>query len=113
MKGISFGQYYPAKSFVHKMDARIKILLAMVYLVCMFFVQSFFGFAVILVLLALMIAFSGVPAKSVFKSVKPIIRNMQTSFNMIEQNVDVETWQTTVHKDEMDSHYFINFVRLE
>ena len=72
-KDVAFGQYYPGQSFLHKMDARIKILLAVVYLVCMFFIQSFFGFGVIFVLLALMIAFSGVPAKSVFKSVKPII----------------------------------------
>ena len=45
---VAFGQYYPGHSFLHKMDARIKILLAMVYLVCMFFIQSFFGFGVIL-----------------------------------------------------------------
>ena len=28
MKDVSFGQYYPVKSFVHKMDARVKILLS-------------------------------------------------------------------------------------
>jgi len=72
-KDIAFGQYYPGQSFIHKMDARIKIVLALVYLVCIFFIQSFFGFGVILILLALMIGFSGVPAKSVFRSVKPII----------------------------------------
>ena len=27
MKDVTFGQYYPAKSFVHKLDARVKILL--------------------------------------------------------------------------------------
>ena len=40
-KDIAFGQYYPGQSFLHKMDARIKILLAVVYLVCMFFFKAF------------------------------------------------------------------------
>lgn len=55
------------------MDARIKIVLSLLYMVGIFFIQSFFGFGVIFVFLALMIIASRVPFKSVVKSIKPIL----------------------------------------
>ena len=47
LKDVTFGQYYPADSFIHKMDARIKLVLCMLYMVGIFFVTSFVGFAFI------------------------------------------------------------------
>ena len=44
-RDITFGQYYPSNSFVHKMDARIKLVLNLLYLIGIFFVVSFVGFA--------------------------------------------------------------------
>lgn len=72
-RDVAFGQYYPARSFIHKMDARIKIVLSLVYLVCIFFLQSFFGFGIIFVLLVTMVAASRVPLRSVLRSIKPIL----------------------------------------
>ena len=37
MKDVTFGQYFPTNSFVHKMDARAKILLSIAYIVAVFF----------------------------------------------------------------------------
>lgn len=73
LEGISFGQYYSAKSFVHKMDARIKILLLIAYLVTVFVVKNFYGFLALAGFLILAIAFSRVPVFSVLKSIKGII----------------------------------------
>lgn len=73
LKDVTFGQYYPADSFVHKMDARIKLVLCLLYMVGIFFVTSFVGFAFITVFLLALIGFSRVPVRSVFKSVKGII----------------------------------------
>lgn len=72
-RDVAFGQYYPGDSFLHKMDARVKMVLSLVYLICIFFIQSFFGFGVIFVLLALIVAVSKVPVRSVLKSIKPIL----------------------------------------
>ena len=55
-RDVAFGQYYPGDSFLHKMDARVKMVLSLVYLICIFFIQSFFGLGVIFVLLALIVA---------------------------------------------------------
>lgn len=73
LKDVTFGQYYPSNSFVHKMDARIKLILCLLYMVGIFFVVSFAGFAFITVFLIALICFSRVPIRSVFKSVKGII----------------------------------------
>lgn len=72
-RDVAFGQYYPGDSFLHKMDARVKMVLSLVYLICIFFIQSFFGFGVIFVLLTLIVAVSRVPVRSVLKSIKPIL----------------------------------------
>ena len=47
MKDVTFGQYYPADSFVHKMDPRVKIVLSVAYIVAVFLVREFhfLGFA--------------------------------------------------------------------
>ena len=36
MNNITLGQYYPAKSFIHSLDARVKVILAVMYIVCSF-----------------------------------------------------------------------------
>ena len=72
-RDVTFGQYYPSDSFVHRMDARIKLILVLLYMVGIFFVVSFVGFAFITVFLVTVILVSRVPIKSVLKSVKGII----------------------------------------
>ena len=75
MKDVSFGQYYPAKSFVHNMDARIKILLVIAYIVAVFLVGAnmFMGFAACLALVVVATAGARVPFFRVLKSVKAIL----------------------------------------
>ncbi|HIU90985.1 MAG TPA: energy-coupling factor transporter transmembrane protein EcfT [Candidatus Fimimonas merdipullorum] len=73
LRDVTFGQYYLADSFVHKMDARVKLLLCLLFLVGIFFVVSFVGFLWLTVFLALAIGFSKVPLRSILKSVKGII----------------------------------------
>ena len=72
-RDVTFGQYYPSNSFVHKMDARIKLVLVLLYMVGIFFIVSFVGFAFITVFLMTVILVSRVPLKSVLKSIKGII----------------------------------------
>ena len=73
LRDAAFGQYYPARSFVHSMDPRAKILLTILYLVAVFLASSYTAFAAVILFLGLAILFSGVKLKSVLKSVKPIL----------------------------------------
>ena len=68
-RDVTFGQYYPVDSFVHRMDARAKLILAVLYLVGIFFINSFVGFAWLTIFLLTAIFVSKVPLKSVIKSI--------------------------------------------
>ena len=46
---ITIGQYFPGKSFIHKLDPRIKIILTIAYIVTLFLVKEFIGFAISIV----------------------------------------------------------------
>ena len=72
LRDVTFGQYYFADSFVHKMDARVKLVLCLLFMVGIFFVTSFAVFGLIAVFLLLVVACSKVPLGSVLKSVKGI-----------------------------------------
>lgn len=75
MKDVSFGSYFPASSFVHKMDARIKILATIAFMVAVFMVKSFhfLGFLACFVFVVIATVFSRVPFIKVLKSVKGIL----------------------------------------
>lgn len=74
MKDISLGQFYPARSPMHRLDPRIKILMVVVFLVMVIgFTSSFVSYGVIALLALIGIAFSRVPLLKVLKSVRAII----------------------------------------
>ena len=73
LRDVTFGQYYPSNSFVHKLDARIKLVLVLLFMVGIFFVESFVMFGVITVYLLALILISKVPLRSVLRSVRGII----------------------------------------
>jgi energy-coupling factor transport system permease protein len=60
-RNVIFGQYIDTGSFVHRMDARVKLLATFVFIVASFFIDSFLGFAVVLPLLVLIQVASRVP----------------------------------------------------
>ncbi len=73
LSDVTFGQYYPASSFVHKLDPRVKLLLLIAYIVLIFVIKNFYGFILACVFFLLATIFSKVPLGSVLKSVKGII----------------------------------------
>ncbi|MBE6703154.1 MAG: energy-coupling factor transporter transmembrane protein EcfT [Ruminococcaceae bacterium] len=73
MKNIALGQYYPAQSPIHRLDARIKVILAILYIVCTFLCKSALGFAVLALSAILLILLSRVPLRTVFRAIRPIL----------------------------------------
>lgn len=73
LNDVTFGQFYPAKSFVHRLDPRMKLLALIAYIVLLFCANNFYSLALCaLVLIAAIIA-SRVPFGRVLKSVKAIL----------------------------------------
>lgn len=70
---ITIGQYFPGKSFMHRLDPRVKIILTIAYIVLLFVVQGFSGFIVSLGLLLAVYLIAKIPLKLILKSLKPIL----------------------------------------
>ena len=73
MRDVAFGQYYPVSSPIHRLDPRLKIIFTIMYIVTMFFVASYAGYALVLIFLLSVCAISHVPPKAMFKSIKGVI----------------------------------------
>ena len=73
MKSISLGQYYSVDSSIHKLDPRIKIVLAILYIVIVFLCSNVLSMALLLLSAITIVALSNIPFKIVIKSVKPIL----------------------------------------
>ncbi len=73
LRDITLGQYYPVESPIHSLDARTKIFAVFAYLISLFFIKSFTGFAVAAVFLLTCVAISKVPLSFVTKGFKPIL----------------------------------------
>ncbi|MBE6038324.1 MAG: energy-coupling factor transporter transmembrane protein EcfT [Anaerofustis stercorihominis] len=73
MSEMTIGQYYPADSFVHKLDPRTKIMITLLYIVFIFTVKSFVGYIAAFVFLVLAITMSKIPVSYIIKGLKPIM----------------------------------------
>lgn len=73
LNDVTFGQFYPTNSALHKLDPRTKILFLIAYITMLFVANSFYSLALCLVLLTVGIILSKVPFSSVLRSIKGII----------------------------------------
>lgn len=72
LRDITLGQYYPGNSWVHSLDARIKITATIVYIVALFIVDNFYGFIISAAALGAVIAVSKVPLRFILRGLKPV-----------------------------------------
>ena len=73
MKNITLGQYYAVDSPIHRLDPRVKIVLALLYIVIVFLCSNILSMALLLASAFVIVALSRIPLKIVLKSIKPII----------------------------------------
>ena len=73
LKDITIGQYFPGNSFLHKLDARTKILLTFATLVLIFVCRNFVSVAFLALFVFGAVAASKISYKTIFKSLKPIL----------------------------------------
>lgn len=73
LKDITIGQYFPGKSPVHRLDARVKILLTIAFIVMLFIADEITGLGVGVAFTFLTFIISRIPLKMMWKSVRPIL----------------------------------------
>jgi energy-coupling factor transport system permease protein len=72
-RDIALGQYYHAESIMHRLDARYKILLALLFIVLAFLIGTVYGYVMMFALLAMATALSRVPVRVLLRGLKPLL----------------------------------------
>ena len=73
MDKIVFGQYYPTDSVIHRMDARIKLLAVILYIVTVFFIVDYAMYVAMFLFVIIVTLIAKVPIKVLLRTVRTII----------------------------------------
>lgn len=73
MSDITIGQYFPAKSLIHKLDPRLKIVLTIYFIILTFSSFNFVALGLVIAITVFSMLLSKVPMRTYFKALKPII----------------------------------------
>ena len=93
IRDITIGQYYPAKSILHRLDPRVKVVSTLLFLISLFLFRSIPGYIVATTFLVTVIRMSKVPFGYIVKGLKPIIMILMLTvlFNLFLTRCG-ETW---------------------
>ena len=72
IREMTLGQYYKADSVLHKLDARVKLLGTLLFVITLFFPKSLLSLGIATVFLASTIKLSKVPFSMMIRGVKPL-----------------------------------------
>ena len=70
---IAFGQYCHGDSVLHRLDPRVKIVTAIVFIVEIFLAKSAASFALIVAATVLLLALSGISPRIILRGIRPIV----------------------------------------
>ncbi len=111
IRDITLGQYYPGNSWIHKLDPRIKIMATILYVVALFVVDDFIGFAIAFVGLAGVVLISKVPFRFILRGLKPVFLIIAFTFIinlfMIKGEVLVSFWVLEITKEGVRTAVFM------
>ena len=113
MKKIAFGQYYPADSVIHRMDARAKISATILYIVTVFLCKNALCFAALALSTVLLVALSRIPLRLVLSTLKPLIVIITLTsvinifFTKGETLLTPETWKIHIYLEGLWNALFM------
>ena len=101
LKDITLGQFFPGNSVIHRLDPRTKLIMLVVYIVALFSAASWISYGVCFAFLAVCIAVSTIPLKSILKVMKPLIMilvftGLLNLFFTAGETVLVKFWVITI-----------------
>lgn len=73
IREITIGQYYPADSVLHRLDARMKVVGTLIYIISLLCIDSFWGYLVAALFFVFVLKLSKVPFRFVVKGLKPVL----------------------------------------
>ncbi|MCL2813101.1 MAG: energy-coupling factor transporter transmembrane protein EcfT [Oscillospiraceae bacterium] len=73
LNDITLGQYFPGVSIVHRLDPRMKIIIAIIYITAIFWASDAYTLSGIFAVNIIVILLSGIPFIIILKALKPLI----------------------------------------
>jgi len=73
MLKVTIGQYIPGKSAMHRLDARVKVVIGMVYVTMLFVANNLLALGIGAALLVVMYPAAKIPGRLILRSLRPII----------------------------------------
>lgn len=73
VRDITIGQYYPKESQIHQLDARVKLIGTLIYMVSIFCFHRFLGFLFVSLFLGWIIKKTEIPFSYIVRGLKPIL----------------------------------------
>lgn len=93
---LTFGQYYPVDSVIHRLDPRVKLMGAFLFIICVFLASNIFSIIVVTIFLVAMIILCKVPLSYMLKGLRSIVLLLVVAgiFNLFltPGNVLVQFW---------------------
>ena len=72
LKDITIGQHYPSNSLIHKLDARVKLIATLIFMISLFIIDKFWPYAIVFLALVATIKLSNIPFKYIMNGIKPL-----------------------------------------
>ena len=73
IRDFTLGQYFPANSPIHRLDAACKIIFTFIYIVFVFIVNNFWGYGFLAIFTLFIIIISKVPLKLILRGLRPVL----------------------------------------
>ncbi len=111
IRDITLGQYYQTESVIHRLDPRFKIISTLLYIVALFFIDDFIGFAIAWLGLETVICLSKVPRRFILKGLRPVFLiiafTLIINIFMTQGQVLVEIWRFHITKEGLQMAAFM------
>ncbi len=112
LKDITLGQYFPGNSFIHRLDPRTKLIMLVVYIVALFMASGWLSYGLCFAFLAICIAVSSIPLKSIVRGMKPLVfilvfTGLLNIFFTAGETVLVQFWGITITLEGIVRAFFM------
>ena len=111
LTNITLGQYYPVESPVHRLDPRVKLILTIAFIVCVFLVSTVWGYALILAFVYFAARAAKIPFSMLLKGIKPlriilVFTFLLNLFFTTGDRVLLEVWAVRVTEESLRQAVF-------
>lgn len=112
LDNITFGQYYPGKSLIHKLDPRFKLVLTLGLIIVAFVAGNFFSLGLVSIATLAVMFLSKIPIRMYLKTVKSIwffvmLTAIINIFFIQTGDLLVEVWKIKIYSGGIEKALFI------